>query len=261
MTGVVAIVQARMTSRRLPGKVLKPILGRPMLALQIERVRRASALDRIVVATSVTPDDDAVAKACQEMAVECFRGSLGDVLDRFYRCALAHGAEHVVRLTADCPLADPQVIDRVVRAHLDGGFDYTANVSPPTWPDGLDVEVVRFSALTDAWREAELPSEREHVTYFIETHPQRFRYGNVAAAVDRSGLRWTVDDPEDFDLVRRIYEALYPANAAFTTDDILALLQARPELRALNAHLERNAGMATSLEADKKFLASRGTQQ
>jgi len=261
MNGVVAIVQARMSSRRLPGKVLKPILGRPMLALQIERVRRATRLDGLVVATSDTADDDAIVKACGDIGVECFRGSLDDVLDRFYRCAFAHAAEHVVRLTADCPLADPTVIDRVVRTHMDGGFDYTSNVFPPTWPDGLDVEVVRFGALADAWREAELPSEREHVTYFIETHPQRFRYGNVAAPVDHSGLRWTVDDPEDFELVRRIYEALYPTNAAFTTDDILALIQARPNLRALNAHLERNASMATSLEADRQFLANRGTSR
>ena len=232
-----------------------PILGRPMLALQLERVRRARTLDRIVVATSITTADDAIAELCATLGMECFRGSLEDVLDRFYHAAVKYEAEQVVRLTGDCPLADPGVIDLVVRQHLEQGLDYTANIFPPTWPDGLDVEAVRFACLAEAWREARLPSEREHVTYFLDTRPERYRYGNVAGTEDRSGLRWTVDDPEDFALVREIYELLYPANPAFTTKEIYALLDERPELCAINAAIDRNKGFARSLEMDRKFLS------
>ena len=248
---VLAIIQARMSSTRLPAKVLKDILGRPMLALQIERLRRAESFDQLVVATSDHSDDDAIEALCRETGVACLRGSLDDVLARFHDCAAAYGPEHVIRLTGDCPLSDPDVVDRVVRFHLDGGYDYTSNVMPPTWPDGLDVEVMRAPALADAHAEATLPSEREHVTPFICNRPERYRIGNLVRDPDLSAHRLTVDEPEDLEKIRRIFERLYPENPAFSFDDVMTLLGGDAALAALNAHISRNEGLHASLEKDK----------
>ncbi|MBF0156426.1 MAG: glycosyltransferase family protein [Magnetococcales bacterium] len=246
---ILGILQARYSSRRLPGKVLLPILGRPMLACQLERLRRVRQMDRLVVATSDETSDDAIAALCRELAIPCYRGSLDDVLDRFYRAAIGFSPvpAQVVRLTGDCPLADPALIDRVIAHHLRGGFDYTSNIKPPTYPDGLDVEVMRFPVLAEAWREAQLPSQREHVTLFINGQPERFRLGNVTHDHDLSALRWTVDESEDLELVRKIYEALYPRNPEFAMAEVLALLAGHPEWQEGNRHHERNAGLALSL--------------
>ncbi|HJZ73270.1 MAG TPA: glycosyltransferase family protein [Vicinamibacterales bacterium] len=245
---VLAILQARVSSSRLPRKVLKPILGRPMLLHQIDRVRRARTLDGLVVATSTDPGDNAIEALCAAAGVRCYRGSLNDVLDRFYQAALPWQPQHVVRLTGDCPLADPDLIDRVVRACVDEALDYSG--AEPSFPDGLDVEAMRFSALATAWKEAARPSDREHVTQFINRQRDRFRVRGVASDVDLSHLRWTVDEPADFELVTRIYEALYPSNPAFTTSDILDLLARQPELATLNKGIARNEGLARSLAAD-----------
>jgi len=247
---VLAVLQARMSSSRLPGKVLREILGRPMLARQIERLLQAQTLDELVVATSETEEDDAIDALCRELGVRCFRGSLDDVLDRFYQCALNDNPDHVVRLTGDCPLADPGIIDRVVRSHLDGNYDYTSNVLPPTWPDGMDVEVMRFKCLLDANAEAALASEREHVTPFIYNHPERYRLGNVAQKNDQSAHRLTVDEPEDLEKVRRIYEVLYPLNPEFGLDDVISLMKADGELMNLNSHIVRNEGLHLSEQKD-----------
>lgn len=248
---IVAVLQARATSSRLPGKVLKPILGTPMLAHQIARIRRSKRIGTLVLATSADGSDDPVAALAASLGIECFRGSLEDVLDRFYRAAVSHRPEHVVRLTGDCPLADPDVIDRAVALHLESGADYTSNCLEATWPDGLDVEVCRFAALEQAWKEAALPSQREHVMPFINRQPQRFRIVHLKDAVDRSAMRWTVDEPDDFEFIRRVYEALHPANPAFGTADVLALLERDPDLAALNARFPRNEGLEKSLEKDR----------
>jgi spore coat polysaccharide biosynthesis protein SpsF len=240
---ILGLLQARVGSSRLPGKVLKPILGQPMLLRQLERVRRARSLEHLIVATSTDPADDALEQLCGEGGVECFRGSLNDVLDRFYQAALPFAPQHIVRLTGDCPLADPDLIDRVVRFHLDGDYDDVGNAVEATFPDGLDVEVVRFPALEQAWREARTPFDREHVTMFIHANPARFRIGSYQNDVNLSHLRWTVDEPDDFALVEAIYEALYPANPTFTTADVLDLLDIRPELSAINQRLRRFEGV------------------
>jgi spore coat polysaccharide biosynthesis protein SpsF len=253
---ILGILQARMTSRRLPGKVLKPILGRPMLERQIERLRRAKRMDRLVVATSVEGSDDAIAALCDSLAVECFRGALDDVLDRFYQAARRHDPRAVVRLTGDCPLADPVVIDRLIDHHADGGYDYTSNIVVRTYPDGLDAEVVNLAILETAWREARLPSEREHVTPFIHRRPERFHLGHLTQSIDLSHLRWVVDDPADFAFITAIYEALYPANAAFDTADIVALMAARPGVAALMGRAPTNEGYQRSLAADAAHLAA-----
>lgn len=249
---VLGVLQARFSSARLPGKVLKPILGRPMLALQLERLKRARRLDSLVVATSVEPADDPIAALGRAEGVEVARGSLDDVLDRFYRAAEPRAPEIVVRLTGDCPLADPALVDRCVDA-LAGGADYASNALEPTYPDGLDVEAFTFAALARAWREAKLPSEREHVTPFIHTRRDVFRVVHVKGETDLSALRWTVDEPADFELVTKIYEALYPAKPAFATADVLALLEKHPEWKTANTKHQRNEGLAKSLKKDEEW--------
>lgn len=249
---LVAVLQARCSSRRLPGKVMKPILGKPMLLRQIERLHRVRRLDGLIVATSADPSDDLLAAACMAEGIDCFRGSLDDVLDRFYRAALSCRATDVVRLTGDCPLADPAVIDHVIGRYREAGVDYASNALVPSYPDGLDAEVFRFAALEAAWKEAALPSEREHVTPFLYNHPERFRILPVIAEHDRSALRWTVDNPEDFALVSAIYEALYPLKPDFAMADIIRLMEQRPELAQINRHIGRNEGFVRSLDADAK---------
>lgn len=242
--GVLALLQARTSSTRLPGKVLMPILGEPMLKRQIERVLRCGSIDRLVVATSVDPEDKAIRGICADMGVDCFRGSLKDVLDRFYQAALQYGAGHVMRLTGDCPLTDPGIIDAVAAHYLERDCDYASNCRPPSLPDGLDVEIFSFKALLAAWRESVDPFEREHVVPFIIRRPERFAISNFALDEDWSHLRWTVDEPEDFEFVSRVYEALYPGNPEFTYRDVLVLLAAHPELTKINIHHKRNAGSA-----------------
>lgn len=255
---VLAILQARMSSTRLPGKVLKPILGRPMLARQLERLSRCRSLDRLVVATSDRSDDDPIADVCDAEDIAVFRGSLNDVLDRFYKCAQQQDDKPmvVVRLTADCPLADPTLIDNVVATFQESNFDYVSNCDPPTYPDGLDVEVFSLRALATAWREAVLPSHREHVTPFIRKQPERFSVGNYAAEIDRSHMRWTVDEFEDYKFVCRVFELLYPVNPAFGIDDVLGILADMPELADLNSQFSRSEGSKKSLIADVNFLSN-----
>ncbi len=249
---ILGIIQARVSSNRLPGKALKPILGEAMLWRQVERVKRAGLINNLIVATSNDSSDEPIEKLCQDKGVKCFRGSLDDVLDRFYRAAQLFDPEYIVRLTGDCPLADPQLIDEVIRFHLKGDFDYTSNALEPTYPDGLDTEVFRFKCLTEAWREAKLASQREHVTLFIYQQSQRFKIGNFKNTVDLSGLRWTVDEPVDLTMVNRIYKALYPQNPAFTFKDILGFLDKNPELKTINTKYKRNEGLAKSLAQDEK---------
>jgi spore coat polysaccharide biosynthesis protein SpsF (cytidylyltransferase family) len=255
---ILAVLQARMSSSRFPGKVLKPLLEQPMLLRQIERVRRCALIDDLVVATSAEASDQPLADACAAHGVKIARGSLDDVLDRFITAAQPFAPEAVVRLTGDCPLADPAVIDAVVARYRTGAFDYVSNVEPATYPDGLDVEVVRMSALERAHRDARLPSEREHVTPYVRNHPEIFPRANVARATDLSHLRWTVDEPADLVFVEAIYRALYPRNPAFSTQDILELLDRTPDLADINAGFERNAGMAKSLAEDQDFIRRTG---
>ena len=230
---ILAVLQARMSSARLPGKVMAPILGQPMLLRQLERVERARNFHRLLVATSSSPSDDVIARLCEDTAIECFRGSLNDVLDRFVQAAKPYSPEHLVRLTADCPLADADVIDLIIQRHLEGGFDYTSNTRARTFQHGLDVEICRYVCLEQAWRDAASTWEREHVMPHL-WGSDRFHVCQVRQERNHSHLRWTVDVAEDLELVRKIYAALYPTNSAFTTDDIMQLLSRRPALAALN---------------------------
>lgn len=250
---IMGFIQARMSSSRLPGKVLREIAGRPMLAHQLVRIRRASLIDDIVVTTSADAADDPVEQLCRDEGVKCFRGSLDDVLDRFYQCSAIYHPDFIVRLTGDCPLTDHRVIDATIGFFFAGGYDYVTNGGKqPTFPDGLDAEVFKVEALARAWQAAELPSEREHVTPYIKKHPEIFKLGVFRHEKDLSGLRWTVDEPADFDFVSEVYAALYENNPDFGMDDILGLLADRNELMQINSGIIRNAGYVKSLLIDKR---------
>ena len=210
-----------------------------MLALQIERLSRSARIERLVLATSDDPSDDPIAELGMRLGVDVFRGSLDDVLDRFRNAALAYEPDHVVRLTADCPLADWRLIDELVAFAVEGRFDVASNALRRTFPKGLDAEVVTRSALEVAWREATSSWDREHVLEYLYGRPDRFRVGTFEGKTDLSRHRWTVDEADDLAFVRSVYEALYPGNPAFTTEDVLRLLEQRPEIGALNAHLPR----------------------
>ncbi len=245
----VAIIQARMGSTRLPNKVLADLGGKPMLAQVVARVRRARTIDEVVVATSTAPQDDAIESFCATQVISCFRGSEDDVLDRYYQTASAFKADVVVRITADCPLHDPRVIDTVV-SHFDPArADYVSNTVERTYPDGLDTEVFSIAALERAWREAAWISEREHVTPYIWKHPDLFRLDQVKQSVDLSALRWTVDEPRDLALVREVYRRLEGRD--FTMDDVASLVADDDVLRAVNAGIPGNEGYDISLRRDR----------
>lgn len=252
----VGILQARVSSTRLPGKVLMDLVGRPMLMRQIERIRRARRLDALVLATSTDPSDDALADLAENGGIDLYRGSLSDVLARYVGAAREAGADIVVRLTGDCPLADPDVIDALVARHVAVGADVTTNTVEATFPDGLDAEVVEFSALAAAAAEAQLKFEREHVTQFFYRRPERFKIEHLKQAQDLSALRWTVDNPSDFEFVATVYGVLYETNPSFTTRDVLALLAARPEIGRLNQGIMRNEGLALSIAREPGFGAN-----
>jgi spore coat polysaccharide biosynthesis protein SpsF len=237
------ILQARMTSSRLPGKVLEPILGEPLIGRQIERLRRASSLDGLVVATSVDPSDDELASYLDSIDVPVVRGSLDDVLIRFISVIDEYAPDAVVRRTADCPLTSPFVVDRVVGEFARTGADYVSNTLEPTWPDGVDVEVVRASALRWVAANSEDPHEHEHVTLGVYRRPERFRCLNVVGDAELSALRWTVDNADDLAFVREVYAELLPELPSFDVADVLALLERRPSLSRTSADAARNAAL------------------
>ena len=249
---VIAIVQARSSSSRLPGKVLKEIQGKAMILHELERLSASRKIDKILLATSDDSSDDILVKTVQMGGYGIYRGDLNDVLARYYHCAEQYAPNHVVRITGDCPLIDWCVVDDVIVRHLAEGNDYTHTTE--RFPDGLDTEVMTYAALAQAHREAELPSEREHVTLYFQNHPDRFCIGNVDCAEDYGDLRWTVDEPRDLVLVEAIYEQLYPSNPDFSMQDILALLDEKPELRSINQGIVRNEGLQKSIAEDALLL-------
>ena len=258
MGPVVCIIQARMGSSRLPGKVLKDICGKPMLAWVVERVRLARTVDQVVVATTADIGDDLIAAYCQANQIECFRGDVFDVLDRYYQAARRYGAGVVVRVTADCPLIDPQLIDQAVKELRRRGLDFTANRLPPpfkrTYPIGLDVEVATMTALSEAWKNADQAHEREHVMPYLYSGPAVYNTSVLNAEADYGAQRWTVDTPEDLEFMQRLAELL-GCRMDFSWRDVLALVEAHPELSEINAdvrHKFMNEIDERSLKKDKK---------
>ena len=235
MKKTVIIVQARMGSTRLPGKILMQVLGKPLLAFLAERLRRVSQSDQIVVATTESERDLPVVTLCAQLGLDCVRGSEHDVLARYDQAAREHGAHLVVRITSDCPLLDPAVVDEAITLYRRGGFDYVSNALRPGYPLGMAVEVLAASLLSRAAAEATAPEEREHVTPFVYRRPEQFSIGHLALESAHGKERWTVDTAEDFELIRRILEALYPSTPAFTMHDVLALLGRYPHWRDINA--------------------------
>lgn len=230
-----------------------PILGKPMLAYQLERDRTSTKLSSLIVATTDTPADDQTAALAAACGVEVYRGSEKDVLDRYYHAAKQARADVVVRVTGDCPLHYGGIIDETIEHFLATKVDYGR--SPSNYPEGLDVEVFTFTALERAWRETKLPSEREHVTPYIYTHPELFvcDSGEILAKRELEGMHWSVDTPQDFAFVTKIFEALYPHNPMFKKEDVLALLQQHPEWLEINKGQTGYEGYAKSLEEDKKY--------
>ena len=238
MTRTVAIIQARTGSTRLPGKVLLPLLGEPLLSHVTRRVSRAASVDATVVATTTMPNDDAIVALGEREGWLVERGSEDDLLERYLGAARAHGAERVIRITSDCPLIDPAVIDDVVGALATAGADYASNtLEPRTFPRGLDVEVMTMRALEAADRADTDPASREHATPYLYRHPERFRLAGVRLPDDLSAHRWTVDTPEDYDLVRRIYDAL--GRDDFGWREALRVVDEHPDWSDLNRHVEQ----------------------
>ena len=240
---IVCIVEARFASTRLPGKVLLPIVGKPMLALMIERLQRARTIDEIVIATSANPADDAIALLATDMGAHVFRGSEEDVLDRVVKAAQSRNADIIVETTGDCPLIDPGIVDKVVGDFLMGGADFVSNVLPHTTPRGTDVRVFWAKDLAEINVRSQDPADHEHVSLHFWEHPERYRCRNVETDLPEAAahLRLTVDESADLELVREVYQRLYSSNPAFTLADVLQLLDQQPGLTAINRHTPQKA--------------------
>jgi len=237
---VVAIVQARMGSTRLPGKVLKDLAGETMLARVVERLHGTRLINEVLIATTDRPADDAIVAECRKVAVAVSRGDQDDVLDRYFRAAQLKKADVVVRVTSDCPLLDPEITDKTIAAFLEARPDYASNVMVRTYPRGLDTEVMSFDALARAWRRASKAYEREHVTPYIYEHSEEFKLLSVTGDLDYSGYRWTVDTPEDMEFVQAIY-GRFQGHTLFNWRDVLALLDREPEIVNLNQHVSQKS--------------------
>ena len=237
MNKIVIIVQARMASTRLPGKILMPILGKPLIYRMVERLQRCKFIDSIVIATTDNAKDDMVEEVCSLYGWNCFRGDEQDLLDRHYQAAIENNADIVLKIPSDCPLIDPEIVDNIVSFFVSGDFDYVSNLHPASYPDGNDVEVMSFAALAKSWGAATKSFEREHTTPYIWENPDKFVIGNY---LWETGLnysmshRFTIDYYEDYEFISRVYEELYPLNPKFGLDDIINLLNSRNEILDIN---------------------------
>lgn len=232
-------VQARMGSTRLPGKVMLKVLDKPLLEYLVERLKQVKAADEVVILTSTDAADDVIANYCKDHNISFFRGSNANVLDRYYQAAQASKPEAIVRITADCPLIDPDVVDEVIKFFKDHSYDYVSNGLERTYPRGLDTEIFSYKVLEQAWKHAKKDEEKEHVTPYIYRHPELFLVKNLSLQPRADHHRWTVDTPEDFELIKRILENLYPGQPQFRMADVLRLLEKHPDWSQLNAHIEQ----------------------
>lgn len=233
------IVQARMGASRLPGKPLLQVMGRPLLSYLIERLNRCQKISSVAIATSVLPKDDPIAELTTKEGAALIRGDETDVLSRYLLAAQKLNASSIIRITADCPLMDPDVVDRASELFMTSEVDYVSNTQVRTFPRGLDVEVFSREVLEQMAKEAKDPQEREHVTLYLHHHAPQFQMKNFAYSEDASRYRFTVDTEEDFELIRKLFEALYPRNPAFTLEDMLHLMKEHPEWAKINAHVEQ----------------------
>lgn len=252
---IAIIIQARLAAKRLPGKVLKKINGKPLLEILISRLRYCKTVKNIIIATTENPKDKKIVALAKKLKIPVFWGSENDVLDRYYRAASKFKAKDIVRITGDCPLIDPAIIDKVVSVYKKNkkDIDYVSNVHPPTFPDGMDVEVFSFEALRKSWKKATLRSEREHVTSYIVNHPKIFRTKNVSYKKNFSNLRLTIDNKEDLILAKNLFNIL-KNNKRFGLEDILNIWRTNPNIFFINQHYRRNEGYIKSLETDLNNL-------
>jgi spore coat polysaccharide biosynthesis protein SpsF len=237
---VMIVVQARMASSRLPGKVMMPVLGKSILALMVERLQMIQHTAIVVIATSVNPEDDIIATEAQLLNIPCYRGDQHNLLDRHYHAALLYSADIILKIPSDCPLIDPRIIDQVLNYFFEhkGRYDYVGNLHPATYPDGNDVEIMTMPCLKQTWENAEKALELEHTTPYIWENPQLFSIGNVSweTGLDYSmSHRFTIDYLEDYEFIKKVFEELYPVNKNFSCDDIINLLDNKPDIYQINA--------------------------
>ena len=250
---VVAVTQARIGSSRLPGKILREVNGQSLLEIHLQRIAAATTIDKLIVATTLEPGIEPALRIMEKLGTAYFQGSTNDVLDRFYQAVKNIRPGYVIRLTADCPLIDPRLIDKVVQYTLANELDYCSNTLEENYPDGQDIEVFRFAALETAWKEATLPSDREHVTPFIRKHSgfmggKLFKAANFNEGVQLGGLRMTVDEERDLDVITLLIAKL---GTGATMEAYAELLQTSPEIQALNSGIKRNEGYQKSLNNDQ----------
>jgi len=251
-TGV--IIQARLDSSRLPGKVMKKIMGRPILSYIIDRLKESKLINKIIVASTDKKIDKPIIALAKRYKVSYFAGDEKDVLERYYQAAKKFKIDPIVRVTGDCPVIDPKVIDRLISYYFVKKYDYVT--LPKNYPEGIDVEVFSFKVLENAFREAKKPSEREHVTPYIWNNPKIFKLGRIKSDFkeDFSYLHWSVDEKRDLKFIRRIYKKLYRKGKIFYMQDILDLLKKQPYLKKINAGLTGYEGYQKSLREDRILL-------
>ncbi len=248
---IIGILQARTGSSRLPQKVLRKIRDKTLLELYLNRAKQSQLMDKIVIATTIKPEDNIIKDIANKLEVDCFQGSEDDLLDRYYQCAAKYQADIIVRLCSDDPFVDYEVADRAIQIFKDNQADFVTNHFEPTYPEGLDIEVYSIDALGKSWKEAKLLSEREHVFPYIQNHPGNFKIINFTQEKDFSYLRWTIDYECDFEMTKIIYDYLYGEKPVFLQDDILKLLDEHPEISQINAHIKRKEGINKSKANDK----------
>jgi len=254
MKNILIIIQARMGSSRLPGKILKEVLDKPLLYFLIKRLKLVNTPNKLIIATTTSKKDDPIVEFAKNHNIDYYRGSEDDVLDRYYQTALKFDGEIIVRITADCPLMDPELVDMGIELLISRNFDYVSDNHPETYPDGYDVEVFTFNALETAWKEGKLPSEREHVTPYIWKNPNLFKLGVYKSDVDLSSFRITIDEEDDYILISKIFEAFKGNWLNIRLKDVINFLRKNPEVLKINERYIRNEGYLKSLEEDKKFL-------
>ncbi|GIN64065.1 hypothetical protein J27TS8_40580 [Robertmurraya siralis] len=236
---VAAIIQARMGSTRLPGKVLKKVLGKTLLEYQVERVLRAHTIDEIIIATTTKKEDDQIVDMCKQLSINYYRGSEHDVLSRYYEAAKKFEVDIIVRLTSDCPLIDPEIIDKTVQVFLQGKFDYVSNSIIRTYPRGMDTEVFSFQGVSEINKNAVKNYEREHVTPYWYERPENYRIKVVSHYTDLSKYRLTVDTIEDFKLISNIISSVYIKNRHYTLEDIIKVISDNPDWLLINSHINQ----------------------
>lgn len=246
-----AIIQARVGSTRLPGKVLKKICGKTVIRHVVDRVNKSSMVDKVFVATTHKIEDLSLIKECVDAGYNIFCGSEHDVLDRYYQLAKLEKPDTIIRITSDCPVIDPAIIDLVVSEHLNNHADYTCNTMITPFPDGQDVEVFSFDALEEAWNNATLHSDREHVTPYIKFNKGNFKLHFIESTEELASLRLTLDEESDLQLLELLFASLYKSNPYFSLDDIVDFIYRNPELKKINSALVREAGYHKSLRQDE----------